>query len=229
MKTIGTNYKNYKGIDELTAKVREYVKTKYEDFTFSISIEKHIMSNSLKVFLISGKTDLLTDEAKENKIKVAGSFYNLQNGLKEYIKTDIYDMLEDIDNFINSYRYVDCEPLTDYYNTNFYYELAISYDYINKSNKRVLIDNDSFVKTYADLYRQINNKRMKYTHLLKKKEYVGIMEVKSKTYKLQFKDEKGLDRQVYGEKNGKFTRILANGFEKLDGDGEVYARYEFVE
>lgn len=212
-------------IVEFGKMVREFVK-KYADYKFSVTTDTFSGGRSIKIYLVSGKGTVVKDG--HTLYEVAGSRINEYNIDKCEILTDeVKNMLLDVYKFVQEYHYVDSDPYTDYYNTNFYYDIEVSYDYIDETKARVLIDKNSFVKTYADLYRQINGKKMKVENHLRKKEYVGTMEVKSKTYALHFTED-GKERTYFGDKENKFTRIIENGFEKLDGNGEVVCRYTFI-
>lgn len=228
----GEKYNDFRNCKELAEIVRGYVKEKYKDFTFSITSEKHAWTESLQITLTSGKSNLMTDKAKEKGATLknfGGDFRNLFENKYGYVLDNVYNMLVDIDNFVKQYHYVDMEILTDYYNTNFFYTISISYDYIDETQERPkLIDGNSFVKTYAEMYRRIDGKEMKVTNFLRNKEYQGIMQVKSATYCLHFKDENGKDKTYWGDKDNKFTRITANGFEKIDNENNVISRYEMV-
>jgi hypothetical protein len=100
--------------------------------------------------------------------------------------------------------------------------------YIDERVATKLIDENSFVKTYAELYRQMNGKQVKFERYddngVKEKEFVGIFNMKSKGWEIENLEHK----KMYGDIQNKYTRILSNGFEKIDGVGKVWCKYEMV-
>ena len=219
---IGSRYKEYNGIKNLAEKTREYVK-KYSDFKFSITKEEFSMGCKLNVLLVSGKSNLVKDGHAINEIVGRINRYNIEEN--EILLDDVKNMLADVRDYVMSYNYTDSCMMTDYYNTNFYFDIQISYEYENENDKRITIDENSFVKTYAELYRQMDGKKVKCYHYYRQKEYIGTFNNKSTTYILV--DENG-KQIMFGEKENKITRITKNGFEKYGIGKQVAVRYELV-
>lgn len=223
MITKGNKVNEMRDIVELGKKVKEYVK-KYSDYTFSITTDKFAGGRSMTVCLVSGKGNLVKDGKSTQGIYL--NHYYIEDS--EVLSDEAKAMFIDIRDFIEQYHYVDSDMYTDYYNTNFYYDLKISSMYIDERVKVELINKDSFAKTYADLYRQLNGKKVKFERYddngNKEKEFVGIFNMRSKSWEIENEDHK----KMYGDVQNKFTRILSNGFEKIDGVGKVWCRYEIV-
>ncbi len=229
---VGENYKNGIGAKEIVQKIRDYVK-KYSDYTFSITLDKSTWTPDIKVSLVSGNKDITKDGTMEELKQIVGSInhYALENNnfyKKPFMSEEVYNMLVDINRYITSFRYDDSDIMTDYFDTNFYYDLGIAYDYQNKSNMKPRITEQSFVKTYKELWAKVDGAKMKMTRGLdigKPETYVGTMQVKSNNYYLELENGK----KIWGDKSNKNTIITAKGFEKVGTGDIVYATYEFVD
>lgn len=223
MITKGNKVNEMRDIVELGKKVKEYVK-KYSDYTFSITTDKFAGGRSMTVCLMSGKGNLVKDGKSTQGIYL--NHYSIENN--EVLSDEAKAMFVDIRDFIEQYHYVDSDMYTDYYNTNFYYDLKICDMYKDERIQVKLIDENSFVKTYAELYRQMNGKKVKFERYddngKKDKEFVGVFNMGSKGWNIENEDHK----KMYGDVLNKYTRILSNGFEKIDGVGKVWCRYEIV-
>ena len=58
----------------------------------------------------------------------------------------------------------------------------------------------------------------------KDKEFIGIFNMGSKSWSIENEEHK----KMYGDVLNKYTKILNNGFEKIDGVGKVWCRYEII-
>lgn len=229
---VGENYKNGIGTKEIVQKIRDYVK-KYSDYTFSITLDKSTWTPDIKVSLVSGNKDITKDGTVEELKQIVGNInhYVLEDNdfwKKPFMSEEVYNMLVDINRYITSFRYDDSDIMTDYFDTNFYYDLKIEYDYQNKSNMKPRITEQSFVKTYKELWEKVDGAKMKITRGLdieKPETYVGTMQVMSNNYYLELENGK----KIWGDKSNKNTIITAKGFEKVGTGDIVYATYEFVD
>lgn len=229
---IGTKYAEYKGIKELAEQVREYVK-KYTDYKFSVRVDNAGWTPKLFVMLTSGKC-LTKDENLMCNVKGNLNTYSLarkDNTDKrlECFTQESLDMLVDVNEFIQQYHYVDSDIMTDYYNTNFYYDLEIDWYYTITDKELNLITPQSMCKSYAELYRKINGKRVQVEYVNEDKyhqNYIGRVIVKSNTYEIERESDK---KHIWCEKQNKITRILANGFEKLDTNMQPFVKYTILE
>lgn len=229
---VGENYKNGIGTKEIVQKIRDYVK-KYSDYTFSITLDKSTWTPDIQVSLVSGSKDITKNGTIEELKKIVGNInhYALEDNdfrKKPFMSEEVYNMLVDINKYIASFRYDDSDIMTDYFDTNFYYDLKIEYDYQNKSNMKPRITEQSFVKTYKELWEKVNGSKMKMTRGLdigKPETYIGVAKVRSNDYYLELENGK----KIYGNKSNKNTIITAKGFEKVFTGDIVYATYEFVD
>lgn len=228
---VGENYKNGIGTKEIVQKIRDYVK-KYGDYTFSITLDKSTWTPDIKVSLVSGNKDITKNGTIEELKQIVGNInqYALENNdfwKKPFMSEEVYNMLVDINRYITSFRYDDSDIMTDYFDTNFYYDLKIAYDYQNKSNMKPRTE-QGFVKTYKELWEKVDGAKMKMTRGLdieKPETYVGTMQVMSNSYYLELENGK----KIWGDKSNKNTIITAKGFEKVGTGDIVYATYEFVD
>lgn len=229
---VGENYKNGIGTKEIVQKIRDYVK-KYSDYTFSVTLDKSTWTPDIQVSLVSGSKDITKNGTIEELKKIVGNInhYALEDSdfyKKPFMSEEVYNMLVDINKYIASFRYDDSDIMTDYFDTNFYYDLKIEYDYQNKSNMKPRITEQSFVKTYKELWEKVNGSKMKMTRGLdigKPETYIGVAKVRSNDYYLELENGK----KIYGNKSNKNTIITAKGFEKVFTGDIVYATYEFVD
>lgn len=228
----GGKYNEFKGVVELAKIVREYVK-KYQDYEFSITADKGGWTGKLYIKLTGGKC-LTTQESDMRAVKGNINEYALvrENVCEEkrfaLLTNEALEMLIDINNFVRDYHYVDSCIQADYYNCNFYYDIMIDYYYIIKDKDLKLITEKSMCKTYAELYRIINGKRVQVEYTNEDnyhKNYVGKIIVKSNHYNIERENDK---RLVWCEKQNKVTRILENGFEKLDSNMQPFVRYTII-
>lgn len=228
----GENYKNGIGTKEIVQKIRDYVK-KYGDYTFSITLDKSTWTPDIKVSLVSGNKDITKNGTIEELKQIVGNInlYALENNdfwKKPFMSEEVYNMLVDINRYITSFKYDDSDIMTDYFDTNFYYDLGIEYDYQNKSNMKPRITEQSFAKTYKELWEKVDGAKMKMTRGLdigKPETYVGVVKVRSNDYYLEPENS----RLIYGGKTNKNTIITAKGFEKVGTGDVVYATYEFID
>ena len=90
------------------------------------------------------------------------------------------------------------------------------------------ITEQSFVKTYKELWGKVDGAKMKMTRGLddgKPETYVGTMRVMSNNHYLELENGK----KIWGDKTNKNTIIIAKGLEKVGTGDIVYATYEFVD
>ncbi len=143
----GSNHDWNRSLKEVAVIVRAYVKEKYPTFKFSVRTSYASMCKELHVslkeapFELYKKLDQLTEEDINGIIRKANRNYewtlnswNQEEGKKEIeriwskcgtsymvYRDDISEMLKDIDSFVNSYNFSDCDGMTDYFHVDFYY------------------------------------------------------------------------------------------------------------
>ena len=143
----GKNYDSKRTLKEIAAIVRAYVKEKYPTYKFSIRTAYASMCQELHVDLKESPIEIyksfkeLTDEEKVGLIKKMeanrlfklkswdeaelqaefekiwdsnGNFYKCLNEATQTVR-------EDVDAFVKSYNYSDCDSMIDYFDVEFYY------------------------------------------------------------------------------------------------------------
>lgn len=147
----GSRYDSKLTLKEIAAIVRAYVKEKYPIYKFSVRTSYASMCQELHVSLKEAPADIYnrdpetwTTEQRHNiKRKLEANFimdeltswYDseltewLKAGLEKVNNSDFYSvknedvqaMLDDVDAFVKSYNYEDCDGMIDYFDVNFYY------------------------------------------------------------------------------------------------------------
>lgn len=143
----GSNHDWNRSLKEVAVIVRAYVKEKYPTFKFSVRTSYASMCKELHVSLKEAPFELyktmeqLTEEDVNGIIRKANRNYEwtLNSWNQEEAKIeieriwnkcgtsymvyrdDISKMLKDIDSFVNSYNFSDCDGMTDYFHVDFYY------------------------------------------------------------------------------------------------------------
>lgn len=136
-----------RSLKEVAQIVRTYVKTKYPTYKFSVRTSYSSMCKELHVDLkespieIYKKAEEVTDEERRAFINkaVCNHYWTLDNWndekfCEEYnriteehgnffrVLNDVTKaVIEDVDTFVNSYNYEDCDGLIDYFHVDFYY------------------------------------------------------------------------------------------------------------
>lgn len=145
----GINHSWDRTLKEVAQIVRTYVKEKYPTYKFSVRTEYASMCKELHVTLKESPIpvykafeELTQDDFKEIGKRLYPWSYQIDDGLhflnasKEekkriieestseyrYILNEVTQaVIEDVDNFVKSYNYEDCDGMIDYFNVDFYY------------------------------------------------------------------------------------------------------------
>ncbi len=143
----GSNHDWNRSLKEIAVIVRVYVKEKYPTFKFSVRTEYASMCQELHVslkeapFEIFKSIDQLTEDDIDEIIRKANRNYEwtLKSWYPEEAKAeieriwskggtfykvyreDVAQMLKDVDGFVNSYNFEDCDSMIDYFHVDFYY------------------------------------------------------------------------------------------------------------
>lgn len=142
----GSNYNSNLHVSDITKLIRDYVKTNYPDYKFSVTKRDY---NSINVVLLSSKENAL-ETPNISKLYKDGrvlrgymtedealgywtrAIENGNHGVNQYYLQDDYmlterskAMFKDIVQFINSYNFDDSDGQIDYFHTNFYLNLSI--------------------------------------------------------------------------------------------------------
>ena len=144
----GSNYNSALSLKEIAQIVRTYIKEKYPLYKFSVRTSYASMCQELHVKLKESPIEIyksfedMTDDDKSEcmrQMRLSGKF-TLSCWYDEELRTefervwsepygDEYRCLndvtkavvEDVDRFVNSYNYNDCDGMIDYFDVNFYY------------------------------------------------------------------------------------------------------------
>lgn len=130
----GKNYDFNLSTKEIAAKVREFVKNIYPECKFSVTFETASMCAEIHVALVESpyRCNKTVEELTNDELYDGHYSYNYQYGhettdeqkayfLKNCYTDEIERIRRDVDNFVKSYRYSDCDGMIDYFDTNFYY------------------------------------------------------------------------------------------------------------
>ena len=147
----GKNHDWNRSLKEIAVIVRQYVKEKYPTYKFSVRTSYASMCQELHVELKQAPKDIYNkqpetwDEETRYKVKrklehnyimpelTCWSDEELTKWLKEGLEKsdyadfytpyyeDVQYMLDDVNNFVNSYNYHDCDGSIDYFHVDFYY------------------------------------------------------------------------------------------------------------
>lgn len=143
----GSRHDWNRSLKEVAQIVRSYVKEKYPTYKFSVRTSYASMCQELHVELkespieIHKSADELTNEDKSAFIRKAmyNSYWNLNSWSDEEFKAEYSRITEehgnffkvlnevtkavidDVDDFVKSYNYEDCDGMIDYFHVDFYY------------------------------------------------------------------------------------------------------------
>ena len=145
----GSNHDWNRSLKEVAKIVRTYVKEKYPTYKFSVRTSYASMCQELHVELKESPIEvyklfeeLTSDDFSEIGKRLFMWDYDIENRLNflnasaeekkkiieeseskyAYILNDITKaVIEDVDNFVNSYNYEDCDGQIDYFHVDFYY------------------------------------------------------------------------------------------------------------
>lgn len=140
---------SYKHIDvkDLAKTVRQKAKEIFPDYKFSVTIERFSMGQSIHISIMEGPDELFVpmEEIDFDGITNRG-YYNKEEWIQQHentlknqytqinefhyqksweINKKAKEIITKIKEILDEYHYVDSDPYTGYYNTNFYYHLAI--------------------------------------------------------------------------------------------------------
>jgi hypothetical protein len=124
----GAKVNEIRDIKDIAKAVREYVKKKYPNCKFSVSIERYSGGQSMTVSLQEADFNPLTDEIYWEKSSDGNKYftvnqYHLEKSDK--LTPKAISVLKDVRDFYNQFNYNHSDPQTDYFNVRFYETLTI--------------------------------------------------------------------------------------------------------
>lgn len=143
----GKNHDWNRSLKEVAQIVRSYVKEKYPTYKFSVRTSYASMCQELHVELKESPIEIyktfeeLTDSDKNTLIRKMryNNLFNLTSWYERELKAEFeriwnengnfykclneatQAVIEDVDNFVKSYNYEDCDGMIDYFHVDFYY------------------------------------------------------------------------------------------------------------
>lgn len=118
----GKNYNINLGTKEIALIIRNYVKEIYSDCKFSVTCKYYSGGSSISIRLMEAPINIFQD-AREIKDFQINEYYIDKS--TEGFNLEIKEMIKDIINLVNSYRFFDSDSMIDYFHTNFYYSVSI--------------------------------------------------------------------------------------------------------
>lgn len=112
----GSRYNINLSTGEITKIVRDYVKEIHNDCRFSVTCKHY---SSIHVYLQEAPFPAIKDGSSE----ISLNKYHLDNN--KQATAEALKIMIDINNFIKSFHYSDCDSMIDYFHVNFYYSLGI--------------------------------------------------------------------------------------------------------
>jgi len=142
------------GTKETTRRIREQLKKDFKDCTFSVGFDRYSGGSTIKVALMKSKTKIIRDfkdiseraidKLGEHDYKIAQvkdlqekKYHQLnQYGFRDkfdadnwnngvFLTKEGHELLQKVNAIITQYRYDNSDPQTDYFDTNFYYDIHI--------------------------------------------------------------------------------------------------------
>jgi len=137
----GKNYSVDLTTKDIAKIIREKLKKEFRDCKFSVRCEYFSGGSSITISLMSAKFEVFNKKYKQDKNGYAYTEdnykyvqlneYVFNNDFKDgynngvYLTKKVWDILKKVVEIVKNYQYVDSDIQTDYYNTNFYFDLTI--------------------------------------------------------------------------------------------------------
>lgn len=159
----GDNYKSGRTIKEIAEIIRTYLNEKYSDCKWSVRISSGTWTSSLRVALLEAPYNVFAGEIKK--------YYTVSGYRQDKDLCDkANEMFLDIVRTINSYNYNDSDPMTDYFDVGFYFDVDIG----NNKHPFKIVDRNP-KKTDDRVYETVVVKQTK-TRKVKKVEAIPAPE-----------------------------------------------------
>ena len=115
----GSRYEMGRSTKDIAAAIRAYVKKAYPDCKFSVTTHYASMCSEISVATVAGPYEALKDGSSRHDV----NYYYIE---RDEILTDwARAVMIDVNDCIKSYRWSDCDSMTDYFDVNFYYSLGV--------------------------------------------------------------------------------------------------------
>ena len=120
----GSNYDRQLTTKEISSKVRAYAKKNFPDFKFSIRSEWGMQADRMYIELKAGPCAPFAETSNEYLQTMT-----TVRGFEKELTPEVFSALDAVTTYANSYRYDDSDGMQDYFDTNFYLKIEISYEY----------------------------------------------------------------------------------------------------
>jgi hypothetical protein len=124
----GAKVDEIRDIKDIAKAVREYVKKKYPNCKFSVSIERYSGGQSMTVSLQEADFNPLTDESYWEKSSDGNKYFSVNQyhfEKSDKLTPEAISVLKDVRDFYNQFNYNHSDSSTDYFNVRFYENLTI--------------------------------------------------------------------------------------------------------
>lgn len=124
----GKNYDSNLKIKDIAAKVREYAKKKYPEFKFSVRSGWSTYTGSITISLTGGKCCPFVEGSKSAERGYMRTMSTI-GGFEKDLTPEVFEALDDVTSYANSFNYDDSDGMIDYFDTNFFLHIEIEEGY----------------------------------------------------------------------------------------------------
>lgn len=117
----GENYNLDMDTTEISKRIRLYVKEKYPTCTFSVLTSYFSGGSSISVYLMSANFAAIKENCTEKYLQVNHFYVEEDTRLTERAIA----VMVDVNEYIKSFNFSDCDGMIDYFHVNFYYDLSV--------------------------------------------------------------------------------------------------------
>ena len=124
----GKNYDSNLKIKDIAAKVREYAKKKYPEFKFSVRSGWSTYTGTITISLMGGKCYPFVEGSKSAERGYMRTMSTI-GGFEKDLTPEVFEALDDVTSYANSFNYDDSDGMIDYFDTNFFLHIEIEKGY----------------------------------------------------------------------------------------------------
>ena len=124
----GSNYDGNLSTKEIAAKVRVFAKNNFPEFKFSVRSEWSMYTDSVYIELKAGPCAPFVDGSASAQRGYMSTMSSVK-GWETDLTPETFAALDAVTTYAASFRYDDSDGMLDYFDTNFYLKIEISYDY----------------------------------------------------------------------------------------------------
>lgn len=115
----GARYNSKLSIKEVAARVKYYAKQRWPKFKFSVRTQYYSGGASIHLTLLSGPVTAIIGDREY--ISTCGDL----KGYENEISNEVYNVVNDVCDYMRSYNYDNSDVMTDYFSVNFYTDINI--------------------------------------------------------------------------------------------------------